>query len=337
VNDTAGHAEASTIAPAKRPSTLIGAGYITAAFFLVAVMSALGKSVNHVPTAIIVFSQTFVSLVIFAPWALRGGVSALKTEHFVLHLVRAMGGLLSQVLMFIALRRMSLMGAVLLSNSAPLFIPLVAMVWLHEKIRPVTWFSLLIGFLGIVLILRPGPDLLKNPSAIIAAVAAVCSAVGLVAINQLSQTDSSQRVLIYYFFISSVLTAPFMILTWRTPDRVDALKLLGIGVCLAASQLLIILAYRHARPERIAPFNYSVVIFSGLFGWIFWGTTPGLLSVAGILLVCAGGILSTVLGGPNSRGHMLWIGHWNIPFLRRFEQELSWVFPSSKSPPSNAS
>jgi drug/metabolite transporter (DMT)-like permease len=325
------------ISSAAKPSTAVGAAYITAAFCLVAVMSALGKSAGNLPTSMLVFFQTFISLLIFAPWALRGGLAALKTQHLFLHIVRALGGLLSQVLMFIAIRKMSLMDAVLLSNSAPLFIPLVAMVWLREKIQAVTWLSLIIGFIGIVLILKPGPELLKNPSAAVAALAAVASAIGLVAINQLSQTDSSQRVLIYYFFISSLITAPMTILTWRSPTAPDLLKLVGIGICLAASQLLIILAYRHAKPERIAPFNYSVVVFSGLIGWVIWHNTPSLLALAGVLLVCLGGILSTVLGGPNSRGHLLWIGHWNLPFVRHSKKDLPWIFPSSKVPMSDAS
>jgi drug/metabolite transporter (DMT)-like permease len=67
---------------------------------------------------------------------------------------------------------------------------------------------------------------------------------------------------------------------------------------MALSQLLIIFAYKQASAERIAPFNYTVVIFSGLIGWVVWNNRPGMLALAGVLLVTAGGVLSTMFGGP---------------------------------------
>jgi drug/metabolite transporter (DMT)-like permease len=295
-------------APGNAP---LGAALIVTAFLCVAMMSALGKTAAGVSVATLTFFQSFVSLLLFLPWLLREGFAGLKTRHPVLHLVRAIAGLLSQVLMFLAVRRMPLMDAVLLSNSAPLFIPLVARVWLGEKIGAVTLASLIAGFGGVILILRPGSTLLHSPAALLAVAAAICSALALVAVNRLSKTDSSRNVLFYYFLISSLVTAPFLALDWHSPGLVEWASLAGIGVFMAVSQLLIILAYRKASPERIAPFNYSVVIFSGLIGWIFWHQRPGALAVAGVVLVCAGGIVSTVWGGPNSRGHFLWLGHWN--------------------------
>jgi hypothetical protein len=81
------------------------------------------------------------------------------------------------------------------------------------------------------------------------------------------------------------------------------------------AQLLIIFAYRYAKPGRIAPFNYSVVVFSGLIGWIVWHNRPDALALVGVLLVSAGGIFTTLKGGPNTRGHFGWIGHWNADLL----------------------
>jgi drug/metabolite transporter (DMT)-like permease len=305
------------------PNMGLGALLIVLAFLCAAILSALGKLATHASTGTIVFFQNSVSLLLFLPWLMWGGWAELKTSHILLHVVRAMTGLLSQVLMFAALKKMPLMNAVLLSNSAPLFIPLVAWVWLKEKIGLMTWLSLLIGFGGIVLILKPGRSLLENPAAILATAAAICSAIALVSVNVLSRTDSARRILFYYFLISTLAAAPFLSLGWQTPTARDWACLVGIGAFMAACQLLIILAYRHAKPERIAPFNYSVVIFSGLIGWIIWKDTPGPLALAGVALVSAGGILSTVFGGPNSRGHFLWIGHWNLPFLKRIAQEIA--------------
>ena len=236
----------------------LGATLIVLAFLLVAIMSALGKAAGT-STSLIVFAQNLISLLLFLPWALHQGIGELKTKHLLLHGVRGVAGVLSQASMFIAILKMPLMNTVLLSNSAPLIIPLVAWVWLREKIVASTLISLAIGFVGVLLILKPGPDLLSNSAALIETAAAVCSAIALVTVNRLSTTEPTYRILFYYFLIASVLTAPFLPLDRHVPDGKQWLILLGIGVCQAGSQLLIILAYRFAKPGRIAPFNQFAV------------------------------------------------------------------------------
>lgn len=208
------------------------------------------------------------------------------------------------------------MNAVLLTNSAPLFIPLIAWAWLKEKVGMVVWASLFVGFLGILLILRPGAQMLANPAAFIATSAAVFSAFALVAVNQLSREEPVKRILFYYFLISSAVTAPFALLFWKAPTSREWLYLAGIGILMAASQWSIILAYQHATATSIAPFNYTVVIFAGLIGWVVWKNEPTLLSLLGVVLVTVGGVLSTKFSGPNSRGHLGWIGYWNLRFHR---------------------
>ncbi len=292
----------------------LGGVLIVIAFLCVAIMSALGKAAVRVPTGTIVFFQNFVSLLLFLPWVLRRGIASIKTSRTWLHILRAVAGLLSQVLMFAAVKKMPLMNAVLLSNSAPLFIPLITWAWLKQKIGGVTWASLTIGFVGVILILKPNATLVSNPSALIAISAAVFAAFALVTVNRLSTTETTERILFYYFLISSLGTAPSAVVEWRAPTAREWLLLIGIGVFMAASQLLIILAYRQASAGRIAPFNYSVVVFSGLIGWVIWKNTPDMLSLCGVVLVTLGGILSTKFGGPDSRGHFGWIGRWNHRF-----------------------
>ena len=299
----------------------LGGFLIVVAFFCVAVMSALGKAAAHVPTGIIVFFQNFISLVLFLPWVLRHGVSGVRTSRTGLHILRAIAGLLSQVLMFVAVKRMPLMDAVLLSNSAPLFIPLITWAWLKEKIGGIVWASLVVGFVGVILILKPTSALISNPIALIATSAAIFSAFALVTVNRLSVTETTERILFYYFLISSIASVPFAIAEWHTPTNSEWIYLVGIGIFMAASQLLIILAYRQASAGRIAPFNYSVVVFSGLIGWLVWKNTPDMLSLIGVVLVTAGGILSTKFGGPASRGHFGWIGRWNHRFRLHHPQE----------------
>jgi drug/metabolite transporter (DMT)-like permease len=281
----------------------LGVVLIVSAFFCVAVMSAFGKAASGVSTATISFFQSFISLVLFLPWTLRHGIADLKTTQLPLHVARALAGLLSQVLYFWAVKEMTLIDAVLLVNAAPLFIPLVAFLWNRTPITPAVGISLLVGFIGVVLIIKPGADLLTNPSALVALSAALFSAIALVSVNKLSGHNQPDTILFYYFFIASLATLPFAIANWSTPTTHEWWLLLGVGVFMAVAQLLIILAYQHATASQIAPFNYSVVIFSGLIGWIVWNNTLDWVSGVGILLVCVGGILSILLAPDSKHSH----------------------------------
>ena len=204
---------------------------------------------------------------------------------------------------------MSLVDAVLLVNAAPLFIPVIALLWLRTPIAPAVLASLVIGFVGVALIIKPGPSLLANPSSLIALLAAVFSAIALVTVNTLSRTDRPDTILFYYFLIASLATAPFAVLQWKTPEPAQWGLLIGVGVFMALAQLLIILAYEHATASQIAPFNYSVVLFSVAIGWIVWHDVLDWIAVLGILLVCAGGICSVVLARPRQIGHGFWLSH----------------------------
>jgi drug/metabolite transporter (DMT)-like permease len=290
----------------------LGITLIVAAFACVAVMSAFGKAASGVSTATISFFQSFISLVLFLPWTLRHGLADLKTTQLPLHIARALSGLLSQVLYFWAVKEMSLIDAVLLVNAAPLFIPLVALLWNRTPITPAVGISLLVGFIGVVLIIKPGADLLTNPSALIALSAALFSAIALVSVNKLSGQNQPDTILFYYFFIASLATLPFAIAQWTAPATQEWCYLIGVGIFMAAAQLLIILAYQHATASQIAPFNYSVVVFSGLIGWLVWHEPLDWISGIGILMVCVGGILSIMLApdAKHSHGNTPVHGHW---------------------------
>jgi drug/metabolite transporter (DMT)-like permease len=308
--------------PTSDRNLYLGIILITAAFFCAAVMSAFSKSASSVPPLLLLFLQYGISFLVFIPSAVRAGPSVLKTDHVGLHIFRSLAGSVCQLLFFVSVKSMPLMDSVLLSNAAPLFIPLVVFVWLRKPVQPAVWASLCIGLLGIVLIIKPGPQMLRNPASLIALTAGFFSAVALVATNKLSDTEPPTRILIYNFGVSTVLLVPICLAVWRPLTAREWLLLLGVGGFYALTQYLIILAYRHATAAEISPFNYTVVIFSGLLGWAIFGHVPDLTAVFGTILICVGGILSIKAGHREGHGQAVGNGHWNF----------SWRFRSHHAP-----
>jgi len=280
-------------------------------------MGTLSKALTGVPPLMTLFLQYGVSFLVFLPAAVKGGRTKLKTTHLGLQLFRSLAGALCQLLFFVAVKSLPLLDSVLLSNASPIFIPIVVYVWLHKTVKPLVWCGLLIGFAGIVMIIKPGPQLFQNPASLIALIAGVLSAIALVATNQLTQTEPPARILIYNFGLSTLVLLPIFILEWKPIPAKQWLLLLCVGASYALTQYLVILAYRYADASELSPFNYTVVIFSGLLGWWFFGSVPDTIAILGTLLICAGGVLSIEAGHIEGLGHSLGNGHWALPWKSR--------------------
>ena len=160
------------------------------------------------------------------------------------------------------------------------------------------------------MIIKPGPQLFHSPASLIALIAGLFSALALVATNRLAETEPPVRILIYNFGFSTLLLIPLFIWAWKALTPRNWLLLIGVGTSYAATQYLIIRAYRYASATELSPFNYSVVVFSGILGWWFFGSVPDGLAVIGTALICAGGILSIEAGHSEGHGHALGNGYW---------------------------
>lgn len=291
-----------------------GIALIVAGFFCSAAMGAITKSLHQVSPLLMLFFQYAIAFLCFIPSGMRLGPHAMRTQHLGLQVFRSIAGSACQLLFFFSLRSLPLLDASLLSNSAPLFIPVVVWLWIRKPVSLQVAFSLLIGLAGVVLAIHPGPQLVHDPAALVALGSGVLSAIALVATNRLAETDPPSRTLLYNFGISSLLLVPVAAKVWMPLSGRAWLMLVSIGVLYALTQWFIILAYRYASATELSPFNYSVVVFSGILGWIFFGNVPGLSAVAGTCLICIGGILSIHTGHPEGRGSWFGVGHWHWPW-----------------------
>jgi drug/metabolite transporter (DMT)-like permease len=309
-----------------------GIGLIVLAFLFAASYGALSKGLHGVSPLLTLSFQYIVSFLCFLPSGLRLGLPALKTHRAGMQIFRSLIGSICQLLYFLSLRSLPLLAASLLSNAAPLFIPVVVWVWLRKGISKTVSLSLLIGLVGVLLVIHPGPELLHDPSALLALGSGILSAVSLVTTNLLAETDPPSRTLIYNFGISSVLLLPVVFIKWQPLSASQWLLLVGVGVFYALTQWFIILAYRYASASELSPFNYSVVIFSGLLGWIIYGNVPTWTAIGGTALICGGGILSISTGHKEGKGHWLGTGHWQWPWKQKNDVRSSSMRPHEGYP-----
>lgn len=240
---------------------------------------------ESVDNTIIVFARNLTGLVLLLPWMLRKGSGGLATKNLVGHLWRALFGVAAMYCFFYAISHLHLAEAVLLTYSAPLYIPLLAWWWLREPPPSVMLPALALGVGGIVLIAKPSPGELLSPAAGIGVLSGAFAAAAMVTIRKISDTEPAVRIVSYFALLSTVLTAVPLAWTWRTPDAEAMAWLFATGVLATAGQLFLTRAYSLAPAARIGAYTYSSVIFAGAVAWLAWNEVPDLASLAGMALV----------------------------------------------------
>jgi drug/metabolite transporter (DMT)-like permease len=263
----------------------------TSAVLFAAMAAAVRFASQQLPNAPIVFFRHFLMLVFLLPWAARQGRAGLRTHDLPGHVVRALAGLSAIACYFYAIARLRLADAVLLNQSMPLFIPLVERAWLHERIPPRLWGVLLLGFVGLLLILRPGSGVFE-PAALVGLASAVLASIAQVGVRRLTHTEPVTRIVFYFGLIASAAALPPVFFSWRTPSAFTWGALLLMGILATAGQLALTRSYVYAPAARVGPFLYAGPVAAALLDWLLWGALPDILFVLGAAIVIVAAILA---------------------------------------------
>lgn len=282
-----------SISAGQMPENLaFGAALSSLSFFCTAVMSALVKATEELTsTAVVLLFQNLICLLFILPVTLHRGWASLRTEKIGLHILRAATGTAAWYALFVAITLMPLTNAILLTFSAPLWMPLIAWVVFRRRPSTATWVGAAIGFIGVVFVLQPHHQDF-NIGAVYALAGAFFLAVALMSVGWLGATEPMPRILFYYFLFSTVLVTPFALLDWKPFGARASVYLIGIGLTLLVGQVLIVLAYRYASAVKVGPFIYTVIVFTALIDWALWDRAPTLFVLLGMALVIGGGLIA---------------------------------------------
>ncbi len=294
--------QADERSPSKVPeqSLILGAGLITLGFLANTVQGALGKVAQEtIGAGQFLWLLILLALAVLIPIeAARRGQdlkAGFNRQTLPYYLLRAVFGLCGFYLFIWAAGLGSLVSANVLLNTTPIFIPVIGAAVLGKQISLKLWGAIALGFLGLLLVVQPNAELLRNPANLIGLGAGLSAAIEFLTVRRLAQTQSPLSQTLYYLLIGAVLMAPVALWQWRSLDT----NSLGFVVAAAAAfllfQLLLVQAYRYAEPHQIGAFQYSSVIFSAVIGWLFFNEIPNAIAISGMVLVTIGGVLSIYL------------------------------------------
>ncbi len=290
-----------TIAPdapaLPRNSAMTGVLLIVCATFFFACMDATTKhltAIYSVPMVVAVryIGNLLVMLLFFAP---RHGRQLFVTRRSGLVLVRAACLAAASLFAGLALQRMPVSETVAIIFLAPLTVVLLARPVLGEVIGLTGWLAAIGGFLGVLLIVRPGSGL-DTWGVVLAVLCATVTVAYYLLSRVLARTESTMAMLFYTTLAGTLVFSVMLPWSWGgpAPTALDAVLLGGMGVLAAAGHWCFTGAYRHAPASLLAPVNYLHLVWAGLLGWLVFAHVPDLLTIIGMAIVTAAGVATAL-------------------------------------------
>lgn len=282
---------------ASAPSTLRGVGLMVTGITVFVLMSVCVKAVPRIPAGEAMFFRAAGALPVVLVWlALRGDLpGGIATSNVRAHAVRAVAGTLAMALGFAGLRFLPLPEVTAIRFITPVLIVLLAAVLLGERIRLVRISAVLMGLVGVAIITAPsfsgGFGSREATGALLILASAMLASLAQIFVKAMSGTEKTAAI-VFWFQLSAaalaLLSAPF---GWVLPQGTEWLLLIGAGITGGLGQIFVTASYKHADAGVLAPFSYVSMLWSLVFGYIWFGETATPTMLSGAALIIAAGVI----------------------------------------------
>lgn len=269
--------------------------FICAAVFLFASSDALSKYLTNFYPVVMVLWVRYVVHIILMLGALRPPSfrTLIACKEPKLQIIRGLCMVCTNLLFISALRYIPLAEGTSIVYVSPLLVTAFSGPFLGERVGRLQWVAVLIGFIGVLLVVRPGGSMF-HPVALLALGAAFSFSLYQLITRKLNNIDSSSTTNFISGLVSALVTSLLIPFFWKTPTLHFALLMVILGVSALVSHLLMTSAYQHAKPSTLAPFSYMQLLFAGLIGYAFFNQIPDVIGIFGMLIIVTGGLLVLV-------------------------------------------
>lgn len=268
-----------------------GVAWMLGSLLLFAVMDLVQKALTvHYPATEVMFFRSLFSAVPLAVVLARsGGWGVLATRRPMAHLVRSVVGALSVFCFILAFSGMPFADVYAISFAGPLFVTALSAPLLGESVCRRHWAAVGIGFLGVLVMLKPGEGMLSG-MALLCLAGTLCSALATICVRRLARTESNVTIVVYFTLACGVLGGGLMLPDFVWPDAAGLAGMAAAGLLCTGAQLAMTQAYRLAPAALLAPLSYSSMLWAVLFGALLFGERPGWDTLAGTLIVMGSGL-----------------------------------------------
>ncbi|GKX33322.1 MAG: membrane protein [Rhizobiaceae bacterium MnEN-MB40S] len=242
----------------------------------------------------IMFMRNIIALPFAILMALKmGGVSALKSTRPVTHLMRTVLWIAATLLFFTSVKLLQLAEATALIFVAPLFITAISALFLREHVGWRRWLAVIVGFIGVVIVIRPGGSTFQ-PASLLPVATALIYALLMISARWVDARESMWTLMLYLTgcsaFLSSFVT-PFF---WSAIRLEDLWLFVAIALFGTAGMTMMTQAFRLAPAVVIAPLDYTALIWATALGWFIWGEVPDPVTYLGATVIISSGVFIIV-------------------------------------------
>ncbi|MEP2704834.1 MAG: DMT family transporter [Roseibium sp.] len=270
------------------PSNTIGALWILLAAFLFSIMVMLIKLLGeHLSVYQILVIRQAVMVLIVAPTILRGLPNSLATKRPGLQAARIVFATTAMLCGFTAIIHLPLADATAISFSKTFFITIFAIFFLNETVGMHRWGATIVGFLGVLLMLRPDGDGLIDFYALLAIGGSACAGIVMIILRILTKSDPPVTILTYQAVFVGILMIVPAILTWKAPTLEQWGILIAIGIVSWAAQLSNIKAFRAGEATAIASLDYTRLLYATIIGALVFSEWPRIETLIGAGVIIA--------------------------------------------------
>lgn len=274
-----------TRAGAALPGPVRGALWMTLAAGSFSIMTALIRpAAAEVHPFEIVFFRNLFGLILLSPLIFRNGLSTLRTAKLKLHLLRAALFLGAMLCWFSAIPHVTLVDAISLNFTAPIFITILAALVLHENVRARRWTAVFFGFVGAIVILRPGFQEFNYWLIPVLGDATLWSVASIV-IRILTRTDSPTTVVAHMFMWVTPASFILALFVWHTPSWETLLILFLLSLASTIGHIAMTRAFHAAEASVLVPFDYTRLVFGGLLGFLVFSEVPDKWTLVGAAII----------------------------------------------------
>ena len=261
------------------------------AWMIVPIMDALAKYLSwSLPVLQITWGRYFFTVVFTLSFMLiffRKNLVWSKNPK--LQFFRGLILLSANILFFYSISVISLAKALTLAFIHPLIVTALSPILLNENVGIKRWIAVLIGFIGVLIVIRPG-FLEINTASLAAFGTGVCYGFYLMITRKLSDTDNPLLTLLFTGIVGAVITSSIMPAVWIAPTLKEWYMLACIGLIASVAHGFIIISYRYAEASKLAPLGYSEIITNIIIGFYVFSDMPDKWTFAGLFVIILSGI-----------------------------------------------